>query len=493
MALYWGGRRVRSVLVNGAFVLACTTCSKDAPTSSPKQKPATLPAHYIKLENTQSGSSGWRGAYNDWASEKDLSLWASPYHAQVGDSLDVFVHAPAGPVTLELYRLGWYGGLGSRLMLRFTDVAAGAQQVCSAPVPGPVVCKWTRTMQIGTSAEWLSGVYLLKVIDANKRESYYPIVLRDTRPANFVVVVPQFTWQAYNRFGGSSLYTADPTSPSGAGRYVSFERPFAPAQGLSLLWEVIPAVHWLEAAGYDVTYTSDADLASATWSGTGSARGLIFPAHSEYWTWAMRDRVESLRDAGTHLVFLSGNNAYWNIRLSSGATGRPSTVITCWKGSDPDARQQQEFTTQFRLSPLNRPENGLYGIMYDYVTGPKSKPLVVSDSAVGPEAREFLRAAGLTEGDTLANLVGGEGDRIFPNGFTPPNLQILFRSPYDPSLGQRAGVFHTTFFISSQGAGVFAGGNNQFSYGLDVDPRRPGSNARLRAVMAAVLDWMTTH
>ncbi len=467
-----------------AFVLS--GCGCDLATSTCGHAPL------VQAENQKAGSTGWEGVFRGWAAEGDLAVWASPYAPRAGDTLDLFVRARRVPVSLELYRLGWYGGAGGRLYWSATDVAADTQVACSAPIPGPVTCPWKRTLALSTSPDWPSGMYLIRVIDSRSRSSYYPFVLSDGRPALFGVALNQLTWQAYNPYGGSSLYSADPTSPSRVGRFVSFERPYSALKGLMYLGQVVPVVHWLEASGQSVTYLSDAALAADRLD-LPRFKGLIFAAHDEYWTWTMRDRVDALRDGGTHLVFLSRDNGSWNIRLSPGpVTGRPDEVITCWKGADPDARTTEEITTQFRFFPLDRPPNELQGIMHLSVTGYRQMPLVVSDSAVGPEARRFLAAAGLAAGDSIPNLVRWEGDRIFNNGFTPKDLQVLFRSPFDPPNFAQPDVFHTTFYVAPSGAGVFAAGSNGFGYGLEPDLTGYGS-PKLQALMAAVLRWMATH
>jgi hypothetical protein len=424
----------------------------------------------------------------------ELAVWASPYSARLGDSVDVYVHSLGSPVSLALYRLGLYGGEDSVLVAHLESVAADSQRSCTAPIPGPVRCFWRRTVRLPTSTSWIGGLYLLKAADQQGRVAYYPFVEKDGRHATFVVVVPQLTWQAYNDFGGSSLYTRDPTSESSVGRYVSFERPYAAAIVRGGLATILPQLRWLEQSGRDITYMSDADLDTNVDSALGWARVVIFASHDEYWTWGMRNRVEALRDRGTHLVFLAANNAYWHIRLAPGrVTGRPANEITCWKNpGDPGAISPESVTTRFRDPPLNRPENALYGIEYVAVSGPGPAPAIVADSGVGVQASSFLQAAGLAAGDTIHGIVGNEGDQIVANGSTPPGLQVLFRSPYSPLPGQAPAVYHTTFYIAPSGAGVFASGLNRLGIGLEPGPSS-WRNPALQRVMAAVLDWMASH
>jgi hypothetical protein len=402
---------------------------------------------------------------------------------------------------VQLFRLGWYDGAGARLLWKRRDVPAGDQSPCSAAHPGPVACRWYRTLRLPLDPSLVSGLYLIKVTDSAGRVAYYPVVVRDGRPAAVVAIVPVLTWQAYNDFGGSSLYTAEASSAGGNVRYVSFERPYSVYGGAGTFLgpgesdKPLAAVRFLERHGYDVTYLADADVATTSDGVVDRARTLVFLGHAEYWPWAMYDRVEALRDGGHHLAFLSANNAYWNVRLLPGQTlGRPRSVINCDRTTDnPAASGFADLTGRFRDAPLNRPENGLYGVMYEGLADDRtSGPLVVADSGVGPEARSFLRAAGLVDGAEVPGLVGSEGDEIVHNGRTPADLQVLFRSPTAAGQRRPQRIYYSTFFIAPSGAGVFASGTTRFPQALDP---AVGStwDPRIDRLTGAILDWMLAH
>lgn len=443
----------------------------------------------VASENKLPGTADWFTKPYQWASPSKLAMWASPYSAGPSDTMEVFIHSTAGRVTLSLFRLGWYGGLGGRLLWKAQNVAAFPQPACGAPdATGPVSCRWSRATQIPIDPTWVNGVYLLKATTADGGIAYYPFVVHAVSRAAFIAIVPLFTWQAYNAWGGTSLYTPQ-------GHAVSFERPYDIGGGSAYVlqdsysWD-LSVLRWLEANDIDVAYESDADLQPAS-VGPAPLKGLIFIGHSEYWTWAEFDRVQQLRDSHKHLAFLSGNNAYWNVRLSSGSvTGRPAQVVSCFKlDPDPGSTSVRDLTKRFRDSPLNRPENGLYGIMYSEGTD-GIFPLVAAAPPEGSEAAAFLAAAGIPAGDSIPSGAGNEGDVPFANGFGPANLQMLFRSPFIPRTlpSPYDHAFYTTFFVAPSGAGVFAAGNNRFSRGLQSVYSSP--EPRIQKLFKAILDWM---
>jgi hypothetical protein len=446
----------------------------------------------VASENKLPGTTAWLTKSNKWSNQNNLAMWASPYSAGPSDTIDVFIHSAKGAVTLTLYRLGWYGGLGGRLLWTAQNVAAYPQPACgSSFADGAIVCPWARAARIPIDSGWVNGLYLLKAAASDSTYAYYPLVVRAVRRATFTAVVPLFTWQAYNVFGGTSLYTPH-------GHNVSFERPYDTGGGATYAlldgysWD-LSVVRWLEANNVDVGYESDAELQPAT-AGPTPLKGFIFIGHSEYWTRDAFDRIAAFRGAHKHLAFMSGNNVYWNVRLAPGLlTGRPADIITCYKlDPDPGSTSVRDLTQRFRDPPVNHPENALYGIMYSEGTD-GLYPLIAAAPAAGSEAAGFLAAAGIQPGDSIPSEVQSEGDIAFANDSGPHNLQVLFKSPFVPHMlpSPFEHAYYTTFFIAPGGAGVFAVGNNRFSRGLQsvYSPPEP----KIQALVKAVIDWMVAH
>jgi N,N-dimethylformamidase beta subunit-like protein len=445
------------------------------------------------------GDAGWKDTGRP--DPNLLALWASPYVVSGGDTLDIYVHSAAPHVLLQVYRLGWYGGVGGRLVASRPGIQGGIQPRCTSPGLAPVACPWRRSTRLAIPSDWVGGIYLLKVRDVAGHIWSYPFVLRSRGPHRFTAVINQFTWQAYNKWNGASFYSFLPASSRYTYPAISFDRPYLDRGGMTAEGgpdeaggsNDLPAVRWLEKEGFDIGYLSDADLAGA--ADLTGLHALLFVGHDEYWTWDEFNRVQSLRDAGTHLAFFSGDNADWNIRLGAGpVTGRPAETLICYKYQpDPGAPTADETTTKFRDPPLDRPESELIGEIYqNLLPGGDSPPMEVPpDSLLGPDTRAFTTLAGLAPGDTIAIAAGTEGDQLFPGAsFTPPGTEMLLRSVQTvPDASPR--FFNSSFYVASSGAGVWATGTNRWAAYLDGD--RAPANPKVERLTRVILDWMATH
>ena len=445
----------------------------------------------VARDNALPGTTRW----HEYGNQPSLPVYATPYAPRRGDTL--YVHANSnetGEGSVEIYRLGWYGGMGGRLIHEPIPMQMQNQPACTPSSPPPAECRWTGTPITVVDQNWLAGVYMLRVNGPAGEVGFYPFVVSSTHQRSALAVIPQFTWQAYNAYAGASLYSIDPSTGMNAVK-VSFERPYDFERGLlgsegSYSGFGFKALRFLEREGIDLGYVSDLDLTDSTRSIPPGFKALIFLGHSEYWTWEERLRVESYLAQKTHLAFFTANNSYWRVRLqSSGITGTPDTRIVCYKNSvDLEAVTPDQTTTLFRRAPLSRPENQLIGIMYSSLlpAGTVAPFLVAPDSVRGAEGQAFLQQAGLQAGDTLGIDTGTEVDQVVNNTVSPAGLQVLLTNRIPVGTGYR--TFQSTFYIAPSGAGVFATGTNHWEQYLDgtTDPRVEG-------LTKAVLNWMLSH
>ena len=154
----------------------------------------------------------------------------------------------------------------------------------------------------------VSGVYIAKLVREQGQSGVNHIIFvvrDDTRQSDLLLQTSDTTWQAYNRYGGYSLYY-----PSGSRAFkVSYNRPFITRDCCDETFffsAEYPMVRWLEANGFDVSYFSGVDSAQR---GTLIQQHRVFLSvgHDEYWSGEQRANVEAARAAGVHLAFFSGN------------------------------------------------------------------------------------------------------------------------------------------------------------------------------------------
>jgi N,N-dimethylformamidase beta subunit-like protein len=224
---------------------------------------ADLGPNAVQAENAQPGSDGWHAAP---APEHAIEGYASETSVAPGSTLHLHVStAPAGRYRIEIYRLGWYGGSGGRLQTCLPsctgDEAGNPRPLTQPAADGHLDADWPVTDSIRVPAGWVSGYYLAVLKLPTGRAAWVPFLVRAPASQRSAILVQAAvnTWQAYNRWGGMSLYKdAAGTSCKGVCTRVSFNRPYDPATQILLGFE-LPLVHFLEQSGYDVSYVTDAD------------------------------------------------------------------------------------------------------------------------------------------------------------------------------------------------------------------------------------------
>jgi hypothetical protein len=304
----------------------------------------------IRAENAKPGTTDWlltrtRRGYHEvygkgWDVRTGVQGFASHMSITAGATLRFFVSAePADEYRLDIYRMGYYGGSGGRLIRTFDGLKGTPQPMPTDGEHAIQECRWQEAVSLQVPESWLSGVYLGKLTTARTNaDAFIVFIVRDTREADLIFQCSDFTWQSYNRWPRWRSMYDGPTGPWVSRRPDSysagFDRPYAiywngfPAgfeaqsngSGEFLLWE-LPLAFWLEQEGYDVTYISNLDTHEDA-AGLLRGRAWLSVGHDEYWTIELYNNVLAARDAGVHLAFLSGNSVSGRIALLTGSDGR---------------------------------------------------------------------------------------------------------------------------------------------------------------------------
>ncbi|VTS06392.1 N,N-dimethylformamidase beta subunit family domain-containing protein [Tuwongella immobilis] len=301
----------------------------------------------IRLENEKPGTSDWQLTYTkfDGAAKFRQSLiegYCDRMSVMAGETLSVQVSTrEPTPVSLEIYRLGYYQGLGGRHLLTIGPKPGKPQPT---PPVGPMrlrECRWEPTFQVAIPKDWPSGVYLGKLTATKHRyQSYVIFIVKDDRPCDFLFQCSTNTWQAYNKWPENhSLYDNDRTDrkPLVSGVRASFDRPFAKypqvvdnpqslGSGEFLLFEY-PFAYWIEQNGYDVSYCSNEDVAVGGAEFITRAKTFLSIGHDEYWARPQYDACMKAVQAGVNFGFFSGNAVCFVTKLMPSSEGRANRII----------------------------------------------------------------------------------------------------------------------------------------------------------------------
>jgi N,N-dimethylformamidase beta subunit-like protein len=271
------------------------------------------------------------------------------------------------------------------------------------------------------------------------------------------------TWQAYNLYGGYSLYYGKARRGTqnfaNRARAVSFDRPYPQswASGAAdFVGNEFPLLYDLERLGLDLTYWTDIDLHANPGLLTNH-RCLFSLGHDEYWSASMRQGAQTANAKGVNLAFLGANASYRQIRLQSTTNG-PNRLQVCYKDAaeDPIATQDPSLTTvNWNQAPVNNPESLMIGTTYQSL-GAKAN-MIVTDADSW-----FFEGCNLNDGQALPNMIVGEYDRFVPALPGPRNIDVLAHSPI-PGQGNWSDL---TYFSTTGGGGVLASGSAYFVYRL---------------------------
>ena len=436
----------------------------------------------IQTENLKTGTTDWQ--LGNPALNHEIEGYASLTSVNRGGQINLYVNTTDPTFTIDIFRMGWYGLAGGRRVMSTITLSGITQPACPQDsTTGMTECTWTNPYVLnvpGSTSDptnWASGIYLAKLTgQLSGKQSYIVFVVRDdSRPSKFLFVQNVTTYQAYNYWGGRSLYTFNSTPASA--QKVSFNRPYAPGPQAGAGYgvgagefltayapngETYPAgweynaVRWLERQGYDVTYATSLDLHEQPNLLLSHAAYLSI-GHNEYWSTEMRTNVTNARDNGVNLGFFGANTSYWRIRFeTSPATGQVDRTEVCYKiPTDPVTDPIQ--TVRWRdLSPP-QPEASLIGVQYQY--DPVQADIVVQNTS-----NWVFQDTGLKDGDHLTGLLGYEVDAL--DSSSPANTIPLGNSPYTTTSGSTQ-FSNMSVYTAASGATVFSTGSIQWSWALD--------------------------
>jgi N,N-dimethylformamidase beta subunit-like, C-terminal/Concanavalin A-like lectin/glucanases superfamily/PKD domain len=337
---------MRPFLIRSSFVLVALATVAWGLLSSSSAPAANVtcpnPVVVVNENNCKGeGVSDWMfGEYDE-----GITGYATQTSFNVGQSVPLKIArdtpTPGGTkVNIAVFRMGYYEGEGGRLVYSASNVTVNNNFKCNAPnaLTGELSCaNWSVTHTIPSSSVATTGVYVAKLTTTgtNPIDNQVVFVMRDdnaTVKSKILFVLPTADYQAYNTWGGKSLYFdrlggAETVSGTGRAVKVSFDRPLFESNDdrNRLFGPDLETLYWLEKQGYDVSYTDDVSV-HQDGAQLRQHKIVVIPGHSEYWSGEEFHAFEAARDAGTSIASFSANTAYWKVRYENG--GR---TLVCYK------------------------------------------------------------------------------------------------------------------------------------------------------------------
>ncbi len=483
--------RIKDLAGNALAANATWSFTTTAPTGA-----CVSPANAVVAENCLPGN-----AASEWdisgAGDASIQGYAAQFSVNRGTTVQFKVDTNAAAYRFDIYRMGYYGGAGARRVATITPTVTLPQTQPSClndAATGLIDCgNWAVSGSWAVPATATSGIYFAKVTrtDTGGASHIVFVVRDDASTSHLLFQTSDTTWQAYNNYGGNSLYTG---SPVGRAYKVSYNRPFNTRTvdgGQDWVFNAeYPMVRWLEANGYDMSYFSGIDT-DRLGSLLTQHRVFLSVGHDEYWSGAQRANVEAARNAGMHLAFFSGNEVFWKTRWENSIDGSATPYRTLVSYKETAANAKIDPTAAWtgtwrdpRFSPPadgGRPENALTGQIFMANDTGQDYSIIV------PEADGKMRLWRNTSVATLAagqsatlpvGTLGYEWDADLDNGFRPPGAIRLSTTTltisgvlqdFGSTYGNGTLTHALTLYKHSSGARVFGAGTIQWSWGLDAN------------------------
>jgi hypothetical protein len=469
----------------GLTAAGCSDSGGGAGASSTASRGAAKAAAAPRAEEDLPGNADWR--LTSTGQPDAIVGYTDQVSVLPGERVGLYVSTTSPTYRVSAYRVGWYGGTEARLVWRSESQPGKGQG-------GPVLASATRTVRTGWERSltlatdgWPAGAYLLRLDASNGHQRYVPLIVRSTTAAGKVLLMHGVaTWQAYNLWGGYSLYQGENGAYDTRSYVVSFDRPYDDVGAEKFMVYERAAVVLAERLRLPVAYTTGLDVHKDP-SVLSGATALFSLGHDEYWTPEQRKYVTAARDAGTNIAFLGANTCFRRVRYDPTALGANRSVV-CYKTAyslDPLYGQDSaRVTTDFREAPGADPESSMTGVIYEGY--PTDAPYVVRNAD-----HWLYEGTGVKAGDSFDHLVGVEYDRVNPGYSTPRPIEIIAHSPL--VCNGTASHSDTAYYTVPSGAGVFASGTMRWVEGLMAGTSEDGGDHGMSAATGAFVTRTTEN
>jgi hypothetical protein len=430
----------------------------------------TLPG-WVARENAKVGNSNWdknvppeysgdymsseSGVTPQWGkgTKKSVEGWLDSPSGICGDQIGLHISGNSRAVTIKIYRMGYYGGAGARLITStsLAPVKRGSAPTITRAPTSTVSTNWPLAWSLKINRATIPGQYILRLDDGGADSSFVPLTIVDpTIKSSITLVAATLTWQAYNQWGGYSLYKGPNMTRGTRSTIVSFNRPYDGDGSGQFRYMEYPVLKIAEHLGLDMNYITDLEL-DANIASLRNTKSILIGGHGEYWTANMRANVQSAVDRGINFVSLGGNAAYARPRLQAN-----NRQMIMWRASpaDPNRNDPLLATTSWRSFPISQPEAKLLGAQY--------VGLGVSADYTIPHPNRWPFTT-MTRPSLLKSIVGREVDS--PLYSIGPAVEVLANAAIN--FHGKAVTIMATYYTNSKNAGVIDISTNGWTCAID--------------------------
>jgi hypothetical protein len=166
----------------------------------------------IQIENMNAGTPGWQ--LTNPVINREIEGYASLTSVNIGGSISFSVSTTDPSFNIDIFRTGWYGGVGARQMMPTITNVPGVHRSTPAPDPvtGLIECNWPSSYMLNVPTGWVSGIFLARLTGTSSgKQSWIIFVVRDDNRASDILFQSSVTtYAAYNFWpngaNGKSLY-----------------------------------------------------------------------------------------------------------------------------------------------------------------------------------------------------------------------------------------------------------------------------------------------
>ncbi|UCG46729.1 MAG: hypothetical protein JSU94_14635 [Phycisphaerales bacterium] len=399
-----------------------------------------------------------------------------------GETVNFHVSTTAATYSIEILKEAWTRTIIDKVVdLPGTYHATpAAEQQPWRGAGWPVSYSWV------VPPEWENGSYLarFRTTSGDSAYTYHPFIVRTVVPGSrskVAFVMNYNTRNAYNTWGGKSLYYTRVSGDKHKAVAVSFLRPFAESAGKGKnYWGQWELTSQLLADGFDPEFLTEWDI-HANPAILRAYDVLVFAGHHEYISCPIYDALEAHHHRGGHMAFFSANDIWWQVRYEDNGD-----LMVCYKAYAPyedpiRGINDSLLTTHWHVPPVSRPGAALQGISYiAYSYYFEREDFIVQDSS-----HWIFEGTDLTEGDALGSLMAsGETDDVTSD--SPAIMDVILkarrdrpRPKYDPPVEHVncAAVYYADSpaygFPDGRGGQVFSAGTHE-GWGDSIGSWSPG-------------------